>query len=200
MKVDNKSSFIGLITARGGSKSIPYKNILPVGGKPLIEWTIDAAMQSGCLERVILSTDDEEIARAAVEKGVEVPFLRPAELAQDDSPHIDAVLHALLWLAKAENFTPEFVVLLQPTSPLRSAEDISAAVKIALEQNADSVVSVSAVEKHPYLTFKISDTGALEDFLPRPEGYLRRQSLPPAYSLNGAIYVVRRSVLLSQSK
>jgi len=195
--VSTRKAVIGLITARGGSKSIPRKNVLPVGGKPLIEWTIQAAKGSGCLDRVILSTEDEEIARFAAEKGVEVPFLRPAELAQDDSPHIDAVLHAILWLAKQEHYTPDYIVLLQPTSPLRTSEDIAGAVKLALEKEADSVVSVSTLKKHPYLSFKINEEGRLEDFLARPEGYLRRQALPAVYALNGAVYVVRRAVLLA---
>jgi CMP-N,N'-diacetyllegionaminic acid synthase len=196
--VSAEKNFIGLITARGGSKSIPRKNILPVGGKPLIVWTIEAALASGCLERVILSTEDDEIARLGSEKGVEVPFLRPEELAQDDSPHIDAVLHAILWLAKEEQYTPEYVVLLQPTSPLRTADDISAAVELARERNADSVVSVSVLENHPYLTFELNEDGTLRDFMQRPEGYLRRQVLPPAYALNGSIYVVRRTVLFTE--
>lgn len=189
---------IGLITARGGSKSILRKNITLVGGKPLIAWTVQAAQQSGCLDRLILSTDDEEIASIAKEWGVEVPFTRPAELAQDDSPHIDVVIHAIQWLSENDGLDPDYILLLQPTSPLRSAEDIVAAIQLVRERNADSVVSVSPVQDHPYFTYKISKDGVLEDFLPRLEGYLRRQVLPPAYALNGAIYVVKRTVLLTQ--
>src|SRR3990170_965342 len=122
------STVLAVIPARGGSKSIPRKNIKPLGGKPLIGWTIDAALQSRMLSRVIVSTDDAEIAQAARECGAETPFLRPPELAQDDSSSISVVLHALQWLEEQEHFSPDYVLLLQPTSPFRNAHDIRAAI------------------------------------------------------------------------
>jgi CMP-N,N'-diacetyllegionaminic acid synthase len=189
---------VGLITARGGSKAIPRKNISSLAGKPLIAWTIQAAQQSLALERVIVSTDDEEIAQVAREWGAEVPFMRPSELARDDSPHHDVMVHALRWLESQSAAPPDYLMLLQPTSPLRTAEDIDGAIALAAEKNADTVVSVSAVHHHPYLTKQIAPDGRLLDFVARPEGYLPRQVLPPVYALNGAIYLVRRSVLLER--
>ena len=193
-----KPFVVGVITARGGSKSIPKKNIVPVAGKPLIAWTIETALQSPALSRVIVSTNDAEIAKVARQWGAEVPFLRPAELAQDNSPHIPVVVHAVEWLESHENMRPDYVLLLQPTSPLRSTEDIDNAIRLVLEKDADSVVSVCEALSHPYLTKRITANGRLEDFVPRPEGYLRRQALPPVYVVNGAIYLVRRDVLLEK--
>jgi len=187
--------FVGLITARGGSKGLPKKNIVPAGGRPLIEWTIKAAQKS-ILERCIVSTDCAEIAAVCTAAGAEVPFLRPASLALDDTPHIDVMLHALDWLEK-DDVLPEFLVLLQPTSPMRRTEDIDAAIQMAVERNADSVISVFPAPVHPYWIRQLDEHGRLSDFMKWPEegGYMRRQVLPPAYAMNGAIYVLRSQVL-----
>lgn len=195
---NQKPYVLGIVTARGGSKSIPRKNITLVGGKPLIAWTIETALRSSALSRVIVSTDDTEIAEVARQWGAKVPFLRPAELAQDDSPHIPVVVHAVEWLESHNKERFDYVLLLQPTSPLRFSEDIDNAVQLALKKNADSVVSVCQALSHPYLTKSITADGRLEDFIPKPDGYLRRQVLPKVYALNGAIYLVRRNVLLER--
>ena len=192
------SGTIGLITARGGSKAIPRKNIKLLAGKPLIAWTIQAALASRSLDRVIVSTDDPEIAQVTQEWGAEVPFMRPPELAQDDSPHRDVVIHALRWLESQPAPPPDYILLLQPTSPLRTAEDINRAVTLAVEKDADAVVSVCPTPHHPYLSKQIAPDGKLLDFIERPEGYLARQALPPVYSLNGAIYLLRRNILLER--
>jgi CMP-N-acetylneuraminic acid synthetase len=189
---------VGLITARGGSKSIPQKNVKPLAGKPLIAWTIEAALRAQRLSRVIVSTDDEEIARVAREWGAEVPFMRPVELAQDDSPHLDVIRHALRWLEAEEESEPEYLMLLQPTSPLRTTADIDASIILAELREADAVISVCQTHDHPYLSKQITPDGKLLDFVEKPRGYLPRQKLPPAYSLNGAIYVVRRDVLMER--
>ena len=115
---------LALITARGGSKGLPRKNVLPLAGQPLIAWSIQAAQAAACRLRVVVSTDDEEIANAALAHGAEVPFVCPADLAQDDSPHIDVILHAVHWLEHQRGYRPTWVLLLQPTSPLRLAQDI----------------------------------------------------------------------------
>lgn len=180
---------VGLITARGGSKGLPGKNIRPLGGKPLIAWTISAAQRADSLVRVVVSTDDTEIADVAREYGAEVPFMRPAELAQDRSPHIDVVLHALDALASADGVVPDALVLLQPTSPFRTADDIDAAVQLARDKNAHAVVSVVETHDHPLLTRKKNADGSLAPFVPCDIAYPRRQDLPPAYALNGAIYL-----------
>ena len=191
----NRPSILGLIVARGGSKSIPRKNIRPVGGKPLIAYTIEAALASGCLDRVVLSTDDPEIAAVAKTFGAEVPFMRPAEMAGDASPVIDAALHAFQWLEKNDHYFPMFGMLLQPTSPLRTAADIQQAVALAVERNADAVVSVVEADRHPYLMKTIDGQGRLVPFIESPQSGNRRQDLPPVYAINGAIYLIKRSLL-----
>jgi CMP-N-acetylneuraminic acid synthetase len=190
---------VGLITARGGSKSIPQKNVKPLAGKPLIAWTIEAALRSRQLSRVIVSTDDDEIARVAREWGADVPFMRPQELAQDDSPHLDVIVHAINWLESENESEVDYLMLLQPTSPLRTTADIDAAIMLAAEKNADAVISVCSTHDHPYLSKQVTPDGKLLDFVERPQGYLARQTLPPAYSLNGAIYLVRRNILMERA-
>ena len=192
-------NILGLITARGGSKGIPRKNLADLAGKPLIAWTIEAALESHKLGRVIVSTDDEEIAQVARAWGAEVPFMRPPELAGDRSSHVSVIVHAVRWLETTESAHLDHVMLLQPTSPLRSVEDIDAAIDLAIEKDADSVVSVCPVREHPYLCKQIASDGRLLDFTLKSEGYIPRQVLPPVYSLNGAIYLVRCSVLLEQN-
>ena len=189
---------VGLITARGGSKSIPRKNVKPLAGKPLIAWTIEAALRSQRLSRVIVSTDDEEIARVAREWGADVPFMRPPELAEDDSPHLDVIRHALSWLEAEKEPELDYLMLLQPTSPLRTTADIDAAIILAELRDADAVISVCQTHDHPFLSKQVTPDGKLLDFVEKPQGYLPRQKLPPAYSLNGAIYVIRRAVLLER--
>jgi N-acylneuraminate cytidylyltransferase/CMP-N,N'-diacetyllegionaminic acid synthase len=195
-----KPDIMAVITARGNSKSVPRKNIAAVGGKPLIAWTIEAAHGAPSLKRVIVSTDDNEIAEVAKEWGAEVPFLRPPELARDDSSHVPVVIHALQWMKSRGGRHPDCVLLLQPTLPLRSRDDIENAVQLLLEKEADSVVSVCEASCHPYLTRQITPEGKLFDFIETPKGYLARQKLPKVYALNGAIYLVRRDVLINQQK
>jgi CMP-N-acetylneuraminic acid synthetase len=189
---------LAIIPARGGSRSVPKKNIAPVAGKPLIAWTIHAAQHSQCVSRMIISTDDEQIADTARQYGAQVPFLRPAELARDDTPGIDPIVHAVQWLEQHEHYQPDYVLVLQPTSPLRTPQDIDSAVHLAVERQADSVVSITSTRHHPYWMKQMSEEGLLHDFLPRTQSYTRRQDLPSAYALNGAIYLVRREVLLAQ--
>ena len=189
---------IALVTARGGSESIPGKNIAPLAGRPLIAWTIGAALKSDAVRRVIVSTDDADIASVSKEFGAEVPFLRPKELSGDDSPHVPVVVHAINWLYTNENEQPEYILLLQPTSPFRSHEDINCAIRLAYKRKADCVVSVSEALSHPYLTKRIAPEGKLVVFGTRPEGYLRRQDLPKAYVPNGAIYLIRPNVLMEK--
>jgi CMP-N,N'-diacetyllegionaminic acid synthase len=190
------SDIIGLITARGGSKGVPRKNVKLLAGKPLIAWTIQAALQSQRLSRVIVSTDNTEIAQISKQWGAEVPFMRPPELAQDDTPHILVVEHVIQWLQKHDNTQPDYIMLLQPTSPLRSTEDIGATIQMAEACHAVAVVSVSAMDSHPYLAKQILEDGTLADFVASDISYLRRQDLPPAYALNGAIYLNRCESLL----
>lgn len=176
---------LGLIPARGGSKGIPRKNLLPIAGKPLIAWTIEAALAAKCIDRVVVTTDDEEIARVAKTYRADVPFLRPAELARDETPGIDPVLHAIDAVTGYDR-----VVLLQPTSPLRTAADIDSA--IALAEAGASVVSVTEAV-HADWIFAMDAHGALDIGATPPVA--RRQDMVKRYALNGAIYVARCAIL-----
>lgn len=188
---------VGLVTARGGSKGIPRKNLRLLAGRPLIAWTIEAAKHSRSLRRVIVSTDDAEIAEVGCQWGAEVPFTRPAELAGDTSPHVGVVLHALDWLAEHEGREPDWVMLLQPTSPLRTAEDIDAAIDLAERNETDAVVGVTEPRHHPFLMHRMDEDGRLSKFMPSDLAYAARQSLPPVFATNGAIYLIRSKCLRS---
>jgi CMP-N,N'-diacetyllegionaminic acid synthase len=182
----NPDKVLGLITARGGSKGLPRKNVLPVGGKPLVAWTVEVALASRSLGHVVLSSDDDEIITAAKSAGCDVPFRRPAHLAGDMSSSIDVVLHALDHLP-----TFDYVVLLQPTSPLRKSEDIDSAFTLLLETGAPSCVSVTKVEHSPYHMYRLMNGNRLQNILPPAEAGVRRQDLPTIFALNGAIYIAK---------
>lgn len=184
-------STFALIPARGGSKGIPRKNIKPIAGKPLIVWTIEAALAARGLDGVVVSTDDAEIAEVARQAGAQVPFMRPAALAQDGSSGLDPVLHALDQLPQYDA-----VLLLQPTSPLRGSADIEACLALAAERAAPSVVSVCEPDAHPCWTYRIeADLRLIPMMTGQP--VTRRQDLPPAGALNGAMYYARAHWLRS---
>ncbi|MFC4768237.1 cytidylyltransferase domain-containing protein [Effusibacillus consociatus] len=176
---------LAIIPARGGSKGVPRKNIREVAGKPLIAWTIEEAKKSKYIDRLILSTEDAEIMTVAESWGCEVPFQRPLELAQDDTPGIDTVLHAVDILSPKY----DYVVLLQPTSPLRTAEDIDGCIEQCVNQGAPACVSVTEPEKSPYWMYTLDEGNALKPLVQTERLILRRQDLPKVYSLNGAVYV-----------
>jgi CMP-N-acetylneuraminic acid synthetase len=186
---------LGLVPARGGSKGVPGKNIRLLAGRSLLDYTADAARASGVVDRLILSTDSEDIADIGRRSGIEVPFLRPAELAQDDTPMLPVVRHALSAL-EHDGWTPEIIVLLQPTSPLRRAEHIRRAVDLLIETGADSVVSVVELPRHlsPDYVMRL-DGGVLRPFLPEGARLGRRQDARPAYAREGTVYAFRRSTL-----
>lgn len=173
---------LGLITARGGSKGIPRKNIKLIAGKPLIAWTIEAALRSALLDAVVVSTDDAEIADVARRAGAQVPFMRPAELAQDQTPGLDPVLHALAQLPIYDS-----VLLLQPTSPLRATADIDGCLQFAMARQTPSVVSVSEPDAHPHWTYRLSAQQTLDRLIDAAP-VARRQDLPAVVALNGAMY------------
>jgi len=189
-------NIFALITARGGSKGLPGKNIRAFCGRPLIAWSIDAALNSSYLDQVIVSTDDREIAKVSRRNGADVPFIRPAELAEDTTPHFDVVDHALKNLTDANSI--DYILLLQPTSPLRTSEDIDAVIDLAVKKNADAVVSVCDVDQHPYHMYQQTEDGMLTAFMPEIKGYLRRQDIPPLYVVNGAIYLVKTDIFLKE--
>lgn len=189
---------LALIPARGGSKRVPHKNILPVAHKPLIAWTIEAARAAKSLTRVVVSTDSAAIAAVSAQYGAEVPFLRPVELAQDHTCGMAPILHAVRWLDQHEAYQPDFVMCLQATSPLRVAADIEAAIDTALRQHADAVVSLTPIHYQPAWMKQVDSTGRLRDWLPGTPWAARCQDSPAVYALNGAIYLVRRHVLLTR--
>lgn len=180
-------SVLALIPARGGSKGIVGKNIIDVGGQPLIGWTIAAARLSKYIDRIILSSDDLDIINAAQNLGCEVPFIRPSELSADDSSTVDVVSHALEQIPFYD-----IVVLLQPTSPLRRVEDIDNCLSYMLAMHANSCVTVAPALEHPYLTYRINGEGKLQAYVePTRNQSLQRQKLPPAWLLNGAVYTFK---------
>jgi CMP-N,N'-diacetyllegionaminic acid synthase len=190
-------TFLAVIPARSGSKGITDKNVAQISGHPLIAWTIKAADESACLDRIVVTTDSDEIATIARDYGAETPFLRPAELAHDDTPGIVPILHAVRWLDD-HGYRPEYVMGLQPTSPLRVGEDIRAAVNLLLQKEGDSLVSVTPAIHHPYWMKIIDAGGYLHDFISTTQPVTSRQDLPVVYALNGAIYAARRTLLLEQ--
>lgn len=183
--------FLAVVPARGGSKRLPRKNVLPLAGRPLIAWTIDAARASGVFADVLVSTDDEEIAGVARQAGALVPWLRPAELATDTATSASVLKHAWAWYSR-ERGPVSAVVLLQPTSPFRTAASIRGAVEqfaAAPDAPAHPVVSVSPAAQPPHWSFRV-DNGVLRPFLGWESLQVRSQDLPPAYALNGAVYVI----------
>lgn len=182
---------LGLITARGGSKSIFRKNLKILAGKPLIAWTIEEALKSRLLDRLILSSDDAEIIATAQKYGCEVPFTRPAELARDETPGIDPVIHAL------QNISGEYdyVVLLQPTSPLRTAEDIDDCIAYCLQAGAPVCVTVRPATEQPCWMHTIDEKGRLRPLLELGTQPVRRQEAPQVFVENGAVYIAQTDYL-----
>jgi len=185
-------TILGLIPARGGSKGLPRKNIKPLLGKPLIAWTIEQALASKYLDRVIVSTDDKEIAEISKKYGAEVPFIRPKELARDDSTTSDVILHVLKWFEEAEEKF-DYLALLEPTSPLREKDDIDKCIELLINNEAaKSIVSVSKLESaHPEFNIIIDEKSS---FIKKIDGstdfrILKRQDLSSVYFFDGTIYI-----------
>lgn len=190
--MDCGGGVLAVIPARGGSKGLPRKNILDLGGRPLIGWTIEAALRSGAVTRVVVSTDDEEIADIARREGADVPFLRPAHLSGDTATSAGVMTHAL---ENVGGFAT--AVLLQPTSPFRTGGDIDAACALLVQTGASSCTSVCHATESPYLMFYSGEGSRLERVIgPHVDKNMRRQDLRPVVLLNGAIYVVRVKTFL----
>ncbi|HEY4499724.1 MAG TPA: acylneuraminate cytidylyltransferase family protein [Candidatus Paceibacterota bacterium] len=191
---------LGITPARGGSKSIPKKNIKNFSGKPLIAWTIETALKSGVLDRYIVDTDSEEIAAVARQFGAETPYLRPSELAQDLTPTLPVLQNAVKWLQEKENYYPDIIILLECVSPTKQPHHIQEALKIFLEDaSVDSLVTVTEApaQYNPHWLLKKDENGcaeiftgeAMKDIIPR------RQSLPKVYAKNGAFYIMKTDCL-----
>ena len=193
---------LAIVPARGGSKNVPRKNLADVCGKPLVAHSIAHALASKVVERVIVSTDDDEIRRVSIEHGAEVPFLRPSALAGDDVLDLPVFEHALRFLQEKEDYRPDVVVHLRPTAPLRKPAWIDDAVKLLMsDAHADSVRSVSPPAAHPYRVFRIGASGYLDPLMKHehPQPFLlRRQDLPAMYYYNCVIDVTRPETIFEK--
>ncbi len=187
-----KPTFLAVIPARGGSKGVHRKNICDLAGRPLIAWTIEEAKKSKYITKLILSSEDAEIIEVARNYGCEVPFVRPKELAADDTPGVDPILHAI---EQCPGY--DYVVLLQPTSPLRTVEDIDSCIESLIEKQADFCVSVTEPEKSPYWMYTIED-GKMLPLIKQDKIITRRQALSKVYTLNGAVYVAETTAFKNE--
>lgn len=188
-------SVLAIIPARGGSKGLPGKNIKELCGKPLIAWSIEVAKACSSIDRVIVSTNDKNIAEVARKYGAEVPFMRPAELANDTATTINVIFHAIDWFRKYKDFRPEYIQLLQPTSPLRTVTDIEGVIQILKDKKAKAVVSVCETEHHPWWSNTLPKDENMKNFIRPKILNRRRQDLPKFYRLNGAIYLADTNYL-----
>lgn len=193
--MNKKCEVLAIIPARGGSKGVPRKNIKSLNGKALIGYTIEAAKSSKYIDKTIVSTEDEQIKAVALNFGAEIPFLRPKELATDMSPSIDGILYTINRLQEEYNYIPEYVCLLQCTSPLRTGKHIDEAFLKLKETNMDAIVSVCESEVNPYWS-NVFNGNKLDYFLECGKTITRRQDLPEVYRMNGAIYIVKTEVLM----
>lgn len=178
---------LAVIPARGGSKGIPKKNIIDLLGKPLLYYSVKSAKESKYIDKVIISTDDEEIAEVGKKLGAEVPFLRPKEISGDKAKSIDAFIHAIKKLEKLEE-KYDYILLLQNTSPLRQSWHIDEAIEKIIESDERSLVSVSEVIEHPCIMRTLDEKGCTLPLISMT-GDMRRQDFPPIYIVNGAIYI-----------
>ena len=186
---------LAVIPARGGSKGVPRKNIRLLADQPLISHTINAALQSRNVHRVIVSTDDLEIAEVARSFGAEVPFLRPEEFATDTATSLSAIQHAMAWLQDHEAYQPEAVAVLAPTSPLRTISQIEATVDLLWSSERDSALTICAVQDHPYFIYQQDVDGSLSELVAMTDKPLRRQDLPSFYTHSQAVVASRYSYL-----
>jgi CMP-N,N'-diacetyllegionaminic acid synthase len=190
--IDSRT-ILAVIPARGGSKTLPRKNIIPVMGKPLLAWTVEAARRSRYIDRLVLSSDDDEIIGVAHSLGLEVPFRRPSELAADTTSTNDVLFHLLSKIAGYD-----YLVVLQVTSPLRTAEDIDGCIGECVYKEAGACVTVSLAEKNPYYFRTIDSKGRLKPLIGNDYHIGRRQDLPDVYMINGAVFASQTAFFLEK--
>jgi len=198
-----KLNILGIIPARGGSKGVPGKNIRDLAGKPLLAYTIETALKSELVSDVVVSTDSEEIRAVALKYGADAPFLRPAELATDTALAVPTIQHAVAEMERYKNTTYDYIAMLQPTSPLKTAADIDEALNKLISEGADGIISVVTVDNnHPMKMKKFLGegglTGPLVDYEAPPYENCPRQFLPPVFMVNGALYATKRDVFMNQ--
>lgn len=189
---------LAVIPARGGSKRLPNKNIKELNGKPLINWTIDAALKSNYLTEVIVSTDSQDIANIAIKAGGNVPFLRPENLAKDNSTTYDTIEHAVLYYKNELGQNFDYVILLQPTSPLRDSKDIDQSIEMLFEKKSDAIISVCEAEHSPLWSNTLNINNDMSNFIASEIKNKRSQDLDTFYRINGAIYICDTTRLLQE--
>ena len=194
-----KYNILGIIPARGGSKGVPKKNIKLLNGKPLIAYTIEEAKKSKYLTDFIVSTDDTEIKKISSQYGAEVPFLRPKKLSTDKALAVPTIQHAVTEMEKIKKIKYDYIIMLQPTAPLRIAKDIDNALKKLITSNADGIISVIDVGNYHPMKMKIFKDEYLFDYKKPPVENPPRQSLPKVYIVNGAIYATKRDVFMTKN-
>jgi CMP-N-acetylneuraminic acid synthetase len=203
VETGNSLRVLAVVPARGGSKGIPRKNLQLLGGRPLVAHAVETGLAASLVDRVVCTTDDAEIADRARAAGAEVPFLRPAELAQDASEDWAVFMHVLAWLDREEAWTPDLIVNLRPTSPLRTPRHVDDAIRLLLETGADSVKAVCLARQHPHKMWLRQSDGRIEPYLKTPMRLSRGPDVPRAelediYWQNGVVDVTRREVILDQ--
>ncbi|MBA6353600.1 cytidylyltransferase domain-containing protein [Colwellia sp. BRX9-1] len=194
----NKNKILAIIPARAGSKRLPKKNSRILIDKPLIQWTIEAALSCNLIDNVMVSTDDPIIAALSKKLGVNIPFLRPDELSQDNSTTFDVIKHTIEHYKKIGEVY-DYILLLQPTSPLRNLNHILESIKLLGQKNADAIVSVCKTEHSPLWANTLNDDGNMDFFINEEIRNKRSQELPDYYRLNGAIYLVRVKCLIEEN-
>ena len=187
----DEKTVLAVIPARGGSKGVPRKNIREVDGKPLLAWTVEEAKKSRYIDRMILSSEDEEIIEIAENYSLEVPFVRPAELAKDETLATDVIMHAIEQVPGYD-----YIVLLQVTSPLRTAEDIDRCIKMCAARKAKAIISVTEPDKSPYWVYSLDNNGFMRPVIQSDFLTKRRQDHPKVYVPNGAIYIAETSCFI----
>ena len=190
-------NIVATICARGGSKSIPGKNVRLLCGKPLIVHTVEVAQKCRLINRIIVSTDDPKIAELASTNGAEVPFMRPKELASDAAPKLAVIQHAIQYLETKEGYIPDIIVDLDPTSPLRTKKDIEACIKMIADGKAENVFSVIECRKNPYFNMVEVIDGRVRLVKPSAQAVVRRQDALQVYEINASIYVWKRDALMN---
>lgn len=195
---------LAVVPARGGSKGVPGKNIRPILGKPLMAYTIESGLKSKRITDLVVSTDSEEIRNIALQYGAQAPFLRPAELSGDRALAIPTIQHAVLEMEKLKGYEYDYIIMLQPTSPMKTAEDIDQALDKLIAEKADGIISVVNVDNNHPMKMKVflgedGKDGKLVDYSPPPYENCPRQLLPPVFIVNGALYATKRDVFMNKN-
>lgn len=197
---DKSKMVLGVIPARGGSKGIVKKNIRKIAGKPLISYAIECGLKCPSIDHLIVSTDDDEIAQVARENGADVPFIRPAELAEDTTPMLPVLSHSLIEAEKIFNEEYDALVLLDPTGPLRTVEDVEGCIELFYKLKYDAVVSGNVAHRNPYFNMVVKEHGRVQLAINGDQSVFRRQDAPQVYDLNTVVWVYSRKTVMAEER